>query len=82
MKNEKDEKDKEIKELKNKLDNLEKLFNVKKEQKTNIEDSEEKFDGTKIEIFTIGNDDYFDFFPEKYQNQENKYMWICFFCCP
>ena len=43
MKNEKDEKDKEIKELKNKVENLEKLLNVKKEQKTNIEDSEEKF---------------------------------------
>ena len=71
MKNEKDEKDKEIKELKNKVENLEKLLNVKKEQKTNIEDSEEKFDGTKIEIFTIGNDEYFDFFPKKNQCQEN-----------
>ena len=71
MKNEKDEKDKEIKELKNKIENLEKLLNVKKEQKTNIEDSEEKFDGTKIEIFTIGNDEYFDFFPKKNQCQEN-----------
>ena len=71
MKNEKDEKDKEIKELKNKVENLEKLLNLKKEQKTNIEDSEEKFDGIKIEIFTIGNDEYFDFFPKKNQCQEN-----------
>ena len=65
MKNEKDEKDKEIKELKNKLEKIEKILNISKEKKENNEENiQENFDGTKIEIFTIGNDEYSNFFQE------------------
>ena len=62
LKNDRDEKDKEIKELKNKVENLEKLLNIQKENKEEITDN---FDGTKIEIFNIGKNEYLDFFPEK-----------------
>ena len=72
MKNEKDEKDKEIKELKNKLEKIEKILNISKEKKENNEENiQENFDGTKIEIFTIGNDEYSNFFPEKNIFKEN-----------
>ena len=70
LKNDRDEKDKEIKELKNKVENLEKLLNIQKENKQEITDN---FDGTKIEIFNIGKNEYLDFFPEKSQCKENLY---------
>ena len=70
LKNDRDEKDKEIKELKNKVENLEKLLNIQKENKEEITDN---FDGTKIEIFNIGKNEYLDFFPEKSQCKENLY---------
>jgi len=69
--NMKNEKDKEIKELKDKVEKLEKLLSLKNEKNENKEGSEEKFDGTKIEIFNIGKNEYLDYFPYKSQNNEN-----------
>ena len=69
--NMKNEKDKEIKELKDKVEKLEKLLSLKNEKNENKEGSEEKFDGTKIEIFNIGKNEYLDYFPDKSQYNEN-----------
>ena len=69
--NMKNEKDKEIKELKDKVEKLEKLLSLKNEKNENKEGSEEKFDGTKIEIFNIGKNEYLDYFPDKSQYNKN-----------
>ena len=66
--NMKNEKDKEIKELKDKVEKLEKWLNLNNQNKEEID---EKFDGTKIEIFNIGKDEYLDYFPDKSQYNEN-----------
>ena len=75
--NMKNEKDKEIKELKDKVEKLEKLLSLKNEKNENKEGSEEKFDGTKIEIFNIGKNEYLDYFPDKSQYNENLF-WVGF----
>ena len=68
MRIENEKKDKEISELKEKVDKLEKVLQIKKETKTQ---SDENYDGTKIELFTISKEQYSDFFPDKSIFQED-----------
>ena len=68
MKIEKEQKDKEILELKKKVDELEKVLQIKKEIKNQ---SDENYDGTKIELFTIDKEQYSNFFPDKSIFQED-----------
>ena len=59
------QKDKEITELKAKINYLENFLRVKNK---NVKESSSSFEGSTFEIFNIGKDEYFNYFPEK-----NKY---------
>ena len=85
MKKQRDEeikelKDKEIKLLKEKIENLEKLLQIK--SINNIE-KDDKYEGTKLEIFTIGKDDYYDYFPtpNQYDKKLNGILLTLIFEC-
>ena len=58
--NMKKQKDEEIKLLKEKIENLENLLQIKSEDNN---EKNEKFEGTTFEVFTIGKDIYYDYFP-------------------
>ena len=62
MLNLKNEKDKEIKELKDKINKLENLLEIKDEKDS---ESQKIFNGSKLEIFCIDKDKYFQYFPDK-----------------
>ena len=65
----KKEKDNEIKELKSKIEKLEGLLQIKNE---NSLGNNEKIEGSRLEIFNIGKDEYSEFFPDKSEyNKEN-----------
>ena len=61
------QKDREIKELKEKIDKLENILQINKKSKF---ESKEIFKGSKIEIYNIGKDKYFDYFPQPNQYEE------------
>ena len=66
--NMKNQKDKEIKELKEKVNYLENLLQIKNE---NVKKSSSSFEGSTLEIFNIGKDEYFNYFPEKNQYKKD-----------
>ncbi len=61
----KNQKDKEIEELKDRIKKLENLLQIKDEKNS---EGEKEFKGTKLELFCITKDKYFEYFPDK-----NKY---------
>ena len=63
----KKQKDREIKELKEKIDKLENLIHINK--KSQLE-SKEILGGSKLEIYNIGKDKYFEYFPQLNQYEE------------
>ena len=67
------QKDKEIKELKEKVNYLENLLQIKNK---NVKESSSSFEGSTLEIFNIGKDEYFNYFPEKnqYKKDINAYV--------
>ena len=71
--NMKNQKDKEIKELKEKVNYLENLLQIKNK---NVKESSSSFEGSTLEIFNIGKDEYFNYFPEKnqYKKDYNAYV--------
>lgn len=68
--NMKKEKDEEIKLLKEKVDKLEKLLEIKLDNKKQLE---EKFKGSKLQIFNIGKNEYSEYFPDDPQYIENAF---------
>ena len=62
------QKDKEIKELKEKVNYLENLLQIKNK---NVKESSSSFEGSTLEIFNIGKDEYFNYFPEKNQYKKD-----------
>lgn len=63
----KKQKDREIKELKEKIDKLENIIQINKKSQF---ESKEIQGGSKLEIYNIGKDKYYEYFPQPNQYEE------------